>query len=413
MQELIKKLQEMVDAGSKKADLEESIGLPKNSLSAVLNGKVDMPKKWIPKLEAFFTKPIAETNGEVSAPKMVVKSNGKLSLAPSPETIEKMNLAIEKINKDFGAGSVMRLGDEPMKGVEVISTGCLSLNVALGIGGLPRGRIVEIYGPEGSGKTTIATYCIAEAQKMGGRCAFIDAEHAFDADYAKTIGVNTDELYLSQPDFGEQALEEADRLILSGGYAIVVIDSVAALVPKAELEGEMGDSKMALQARLMSQACRKLVGTVSKTNTLLIFINQLRAVINQGYGNWNGPTEITTGGNALKFYASVRLDVRKSATIKDGEEVIGNKVRVKIVKSKVAPPFKIATFDILYGYGIDNIGEILDAACEKNIIQKSGSWFSYNGDKLGQGREGVRQLLKDNPNLLSEIQNKLTTKRPE
>lgn len=404
MQELILKLTEMVKAGTQKKDLEESIGLPKNSLSAVLNGAKEMPSSWVQKIKGFLEKPIAEP-----APQMVIKSNGKLNLAPSPETLEKMQLAIDKINKDFGPGSVMRLGDEPQRGVEVISTGCISLNAALGIGGLPRGRIVEIYGPEGSGKTTIATYCIAEAQKMGGKCAFIDAEHAFDADYAKIIGVNTDELYLSQPDYGEQALEEADRLILSGGYSVVVIDSVAALVPKSELEGEMGDSKMALQARLMSQACRKLVGTVSKTNTLLIFINQLRAIINQGYGNWNGPTEITTGGNALKFYASVRLDVRKSAAIKDGEELIGNKVRVKVVKSKVAPPFKIAIFDILYGYGIDNVGDVVDMACEKGIIQKSGSWFSYNSDKLGQGRETVRQLLKDNPGLLAEIEQKLKT----
>lgn len=405
MQELIKKLQEMVDAGSKKADLEETIGLPKNSLSAVLNGKVEMPKKWVPVIQKFFENPIAEAEPEKT--QMVVKKNGTLDLTPSAETLEKMQMAVDKINKDFGAGSVMKLGDEPMKDIQVISTGCRSLNEALGIGGLPRGRIVEIYGPEGSGKTTIATYCIAEAQKIGGKCAFIDAEHAFDAEYAKAIGVKTDELYLSQPDYGEQALEEADRLILSGGYSIVVIDSVAALVPKAELEGEMGDSKMALQARLMSQACRKLVGTVSKTNTLLIFINQLRAIINQGYGNWNGPTEITTGGNALKFYASVRLDVRKSASIKDGEELIGNKVRVKVVKSKVAPPFKIAIFDILYGYGIDNIGDVIDIACEKGVIQKSGSWFSYEGNKLGQGREMVRQVFKDNPDLLSKVESQI------
>lgn len=407
MQELITKLLEMVESGSKKTDLEESIGLPKNSLSAVLKGSVEMPKKWIPKIEAFFATPIVQPAQEIPSLKMVIKENGKLSLAPSDEALKRMRETVDKINKDFGAGTIMRLGDAPLKDIRAISTGSRSLDKALGIGGLPQGRIVEIYGPESSGKTTIATYTIREAQKMGGRCAFIDAEHAFDEGYAKIIGVNTADLFLSQPDNGEQALEEADRLILSGAYAVVVIDSVAALIPKGELEGEMGDSRIGAQARLMSQAMRKIVGTVAKTNTLVIFINQLRAIIPQGYTHPGMPTEITTGGNALKFYASVRLDVRRSSTIKDGDEIVGNKVRVKVVKSKVAPPFKIAEFDIIYGEGIDSIGEIIDEATGSGVIAKSGSWYSYNGDKLGQGRESVRQLLKDNPELLAEIRTKL------
>ena len=283
------------------------------------------------------------------------------------------------------------------------------MDAALGVGGLPRGRVIEIYGPESSGKTTVATHVIAEAQKKGGMCAIIDAEHAFDSAYAQKLGVDIDNLLISQPDYGEQALEIADRLILSGALDVVVIDSVAALVPKGELEGEMGDSKMGLQARLMSQALRKLTATISKTNTICIFINQLREKIGVMFGN----PETTTGGNALKFYASVRLDIRRMAQIKDGEEAVGNRVKVKVVKNKVAPPFRTAEFDLVFGEGISKIGEILDMGVEMGIVQKSGSWFSYNNDKLGQGREGVKSLLKDNPALADEIEGKIREKIKE
>jgi len=328
-----------------------------------------------------------------------VTGNGDLSLAPSKEALERAQEAMDKINKDFGEGSIMRLGDKPMGNIGFIPTGSLGLDYALGIGGLPRGRIVEIYGPESSGKTTVALHAICEAQKRGGNCAFIDVEHAFDETYAKAIGVSVSELHLSQPDYGEQALEEADRLIASGAFSVIVIDSVAALVPKAELEGEMGDSKMGLQARLMSQACRKLTAAISKTNTICIFINQLRATI----GNMYGPQEITTGGNALKFYASVRLDVRKMAQIKDGDEAIGNRVKVKVVKNKIAPPFKNCEYDIIFGEGIDKISELVEIASNLGIIKKAGAWYSYNESKLGQGKDAAKQLLKDNERLLEEI----------
>jgi recombination protein RecA len=291
----------------------------------------------------------------------------------------------------------------------VISTGSIGLDVALGIGGLPKGRVVEIYGPESSGKTTLATHIIAEAQKKGGICAFIDAEHAFDSAYAQKLGVDIDNLLISQPDYGEQALEIADRLILSGALDVVVIDSVAALVPKGELEGEMGDSKMGLHARLMSQALRKLTATISKTNSCCIFINQLREKIGVMFGN----PETTTGGNALKFYASVRLDIRRMTQIKDGDEIVGNHIKVKVVKNKVAPPFRQAEFDIIYGEGISKVGEIIDMGVEMGIVQKSGSWFSYNSDKLGQGRESVKQLLLDNPEMANEIETKIREKIKE
>jgi len=316
---------------------------------------------------------------------------------------------MDKIDKDFGKGSVMLMNEKADHQIEVISTGSIGLDIALGIGGRPRGRIIEIYGPESSGKTTIATHVIAEAQKKGGMCAIIDAEHAFDSNYAQKLGVDVDNLLISQPDYGEQALEIADRLILSGALDVVVIDSVAALVPKGELEGEMGDSKMGLHARLMSQALRKLTATISKTNTVCIFINQLREKIGVMFGN----PETTTGGNALKFYASVRLDIRRIAQIKDGEEAVGNRAKVKVVKNKVAPPFRSAEFDIIFGEGISKTGEIIDMGVELSIVQKSGSWYSYNGDKLGQGRDAVKQLLMDNPGLAADIESKIRAKIAE
>lgn len=412
MQELILKLNEIVAAGTKKGDLEESIGLPKNSLSAVLNGKKEMPESWVSKIQDFLAAPVVE-NPEPLAPdspktKMVIDGKGELQLKPSDEKIKALRLTMDNINKDFGAGSVMCMNDAPLNNVNYIPTGSLLLDEALGIGGLPTGRIIEIYGPESSGKTTIAIHVIAEAQKRGGLCAFVDAEHAFDQTYAKSIGVDIDKLMLSQPDYGEQALEAADRLISSGAISVIVIDSVAALVPKSELEGEMGDSKMGLHARLMSQAMRKMTATINKTNTVCIFINQLRMKI--GVLPHMNP-ETTTGGNALKFYASVRLDVRRATQIKDGEEIIGNTTRVKVVKNKVSPPFKIAEFNIYYGLGIDKYGEIVDAGVNKGIIQKSGSWYSYETNKLGQGKDSVIQLLKDNPELSEEILQKIKPPR--
>ncbi|HRP89257.1 MAG TPA: recombinase RecA [Edaphocola sp.] len=319
------------------------------------------------------------------------------------EKLKALKMTLDKIDKDFGKGSVMRLGEKANTEIEVISTGSLGLDIALGVGGLPKGRIIEIYGPESSGKTTIAIHAIAEAQKNGGTCAIIDAEHAFDASYAKKLGVNVDDLLIAQPDYGEQALEIAERLILSGALDLIVVDSVAALVPKGELEGEMGESKMGLQARLMSQAMRKLTASISRTNCTCIFINQLREKIGVMFGN----PETTTGGNALKFYASVRLDIRKSTAIKDGDTVMGNRTKVKVVKNKVAPPFRVAEFDIMYGEGISKIGELIDLGVELNILTKSGSWFSYGENKIGQGRDAVKNFLKDNPEFSEEIENKI------
>ena len=322
------------------------------------------------------------------------------------EKLKALQLTMEKLDKAFGKGTVMKLGDAPIIDIDVIQTGSITLDLALGINGFPKGRVVEIYGPESSGKTTVAIHVIAEAQKKGGMCAIIDAEHAFDSAYAKKLGVDVDNLLVSQPDYGEQALEIADRLILSGAIDVLVIDSVAALVPKSELEGEMGDSKMGLHARLMSQALRKLTATINKTNTICIFINQLREKIGIVFGN----PETTTGGNALKFYASVRLDIRRMAQIKDGDEAIGNRVKVKVVKNKVAPPFRAAEFEIIFGEGISKIGEIIDMGVELEIIQKSGSWFSYDSNKLGQGRDSVKTILHDNPEMANEIEAKIRAK---
>jgi recombination protein RecA len=329
-----------------------------------------------------------------------------MSNVENADKLKALKLTIDKIDKDYGKGSVMMMNERNQDPQEVISTGSIGLDTALGIGGLPKGRIVEIYGPESSGKTTVAIHVIAEAQKKGGICAIIDAEHAFDSAYAKRLGVDVDSLLVSQPDYGEQALEIADRLILSGAVDVVVIDSVAALVPKSELEGEMGDSKMGLHARLMSQALRKLTATINKTGTICIFINQLREKIGVMFGN----PETTTGGNALKFYASVRLDIRRMAQIKDGDEAIGNRVKVKVVKNKVAPPFRAAEFEIIFGEGISKIGEIIDMGVELEVINKSGSWFSYEGNKLGQGRDTVKSILHDNPEMANEIEAKIRAK---
>lgn len=319
------------------------------------------------------------------------------------DKLKSLQMTVDKLEKTYGKGVVMKLSDDPIVDVAALSTGSLNLDIALGIGGIPRGRIVEIYGPESSGKTTLAMHMIAEAQKNGGLAAFIDAEHAFDRSYAEKLGIDTENLYVSQPDYGEQALEITEYLIRSSAIDIIVIDSVAALTPKAEIEGEMGESKMGLQARLMSQALRKLTAAISKTNCVCIFINQLREKIGVMFGN----PETTTGGNALKFYSSVRLDIRRIAQIKDGTDSIGNRVKVKVVKNKVSPPFRIAEFDIMFGKGVSHEGEVLDLAVELDIVGKAGSWFSYDGSKLGQGRDKVKDILGDNPELMEEIKHKV------
>jgi recombination protein RecA len=334
---------------------------------------------------------------------MSKESEEKKDQMVNKEKLKALQLTIDKLEKSYGKGTIMKLGDNVAGDVEAISTGSISVDHALGVGGLPKGRVIEIYGPESSGKTTLALHVIAEAQKKGGIAAFIDAEHAFDSSYARKLGVDIENLLVSQPDNGEQALEITDNLIRSGAIDVIVIDSVAALTPKSEIEGEMGDSKMGLQARLMSQALRKLTATISKTGCCCIFINQLREKIGVMFGN----PETTTGGNALKFYASVRIDIRKVTQIKEGDEVKGNRVRVKVVKNKVAPPFRTAEVDIIYGEGFSKTGEIIDLGVDKEIIRKSGSWFSYNDTKLGQGRDAVKQLLNDNPELSEELEAKI------
>jgi recombination protein RecA len=381
--------------------IEPELGFSNGLIGKAAKGLTELSEDKFKKLEDYFvlkcgiTPPIPSTK--------IVSTPAGLKEKPSNEKMKALKLTIDKIDKDFGKGSVQFLGAKPEIISEAVSTGSIGLDIALGIGGLPQGRIVEIYGPESSGKTTLAISTIIESQKRGGTCAVIDAEHAFDTDYARKLGVNIDDLLISQPDNGEQALEIADRLIGTGSISVIVIDSVAALVPKAELEGEMGDSKMGLQARLMSQSCRKMVATISKTNTICIFINQLRDKIGI---TWGSP-ETTTGGNALKFYASVRLDTRKIAQIKDGENILGNRVKVKVVKNKVAPPARIAEFDLIFGEGINKAGELVDIGVEMGIIEKSGSWFSYEKANIGQGRDAICDLLRSNQSFADEIATKI------
>jgi recombination protein RecA len=391
--------------GVKLSEVESEIGMPKNYLSRFKNPDNVLPQKWVQPLQDYIKNnlPKPAVNPQV---KMVVEKSG-LKLKPSDEKMAVINATNDKINKDFGPGTIMRWGDKPDSDLKVISTGSLLLDKALGIGGLPRGRIVEIFGMESSGKSTITLHVIANAQKQGLKCLLIDAENSFDPEYAEALGVKVDELEYCQPTFGEEGLEVADRKMISGEIGVCVIDSVAALVPKGELEGEMGDSKMGLHARLMSQACRKMVGTIAKTNTLCIFINQIRNKIGVTYGS----PEVTTGGLALQFYSSVRLSVTRSTTqensVMNGAVKEGNQTTVKVIKNKCAPPFRSAKFNIIYGKGVDRLGEVVDLAIETGVIKQAGSWFSYNGDKLGQGKDSVRQLLADNQELYKEIESKV------
>lgn len=409
--ELIQNLKKLNENGIKKSKIEQDLEMPSNCLSRFMSQEDGslMADKWVQPLTEYVSKNIPGSKETTDTPlpppqpktKLVVDESG-LKEKPDDEAMKRLRSVMDKCNKDFGEGTVMLLGDKPMAAMEAISTGSLGLDEAIGIGGLPRGRIVEIFGPESSGKTTLALHVIANAQKKGLKCMLIDAEHAFDPEYAKNLGINLGKLMISQPDYGEQALEVADRHILEGDIGVIVIDSVAALVPKAELEGEMGESKMGLHARLMSQACRKMTASVSKTNTLCIFINQIRQTIGNMYVH-----EFTPGGNALKFFSSVRIDIRCMAVIKDGEEALGRRSKAKVIKNKVAPPFKFAEFDIIYGKGVSRAGELADMAIEKGVIQKSGSWYNYGSDKLGQGRGNLIELLESNAIFAKEIESKL------
>lgn len=399
-------LTELKAAGFPVSKIETELGFSNGLLGKAKNGVANLSEEKFAQLEAFYHKNVTKPEIPKEAPpttKTVVTQKGNIEVKPSDEKMKEMRSMMDKINKDYGAGTVMILGDSPQDGYEVISTGSLGLDRALGIGGLPKGRIVEIFGTESSGKTTIATHVIANAQRQGIKCLLVDAENSFDPEYASNIGVNVDDLFYCQPAYGEQGLEVADRYITDGKVGIVVIDSVAALVPKAELEAEHGENKMGLHARLMSQACRKMTSAISKNKVICIFINQLRSKIGVVYGS----PDVTTGGMALQFYASIRLDVRRSTKIENGEVMIGNKVKVKVVKNKCAAPFRTAEFDILYGTGISLAGEIVDAAVEDGIIQKSGSWYAYSDMKLGQGRDSIVSLLKDNEPLMLEIKSKL------
>lgn len=410
-------LNELKEAGFATSKIEMELGFSNGLLGKARKGETNLSEDKFTALDNFYKinlpkLPVIEKENKPAIDKSIIEKVKKsISTVPKNtyEKLETLKLTIDKINKDFGEGSVMCMGDVVKKQDNVISTGSIALNEALGIGGLPCGRMIEIYGQESSGKTTLAIHVIVEAQRLGGRCAIVDAEQAFDPDYAEKLGVDLDRLEICQPDYGEQGLEIADRLIETKSFNVVIVDSVAALIPKRELEGEAGDSAMGRQALIMSQACRKMVASVAKTNTLLIWINQLRSRIG---GMPNQSPWITTGGNALKFFCSVRLDISSIAKLKDGEEIIGNRAKVKVVKNKMAPPFKNAEFDILFGLGIDKIGEIIDVASSLNIIKKSGSWFSYEESKLGQGRESVRQLLKDHSELLSEIELKIKNYSP-
>lgn len=400
----IQKITLIVEKGYAKKDIEKDLDMPQNTLAGYLTGSKSLPEKYIEAIMEYAEK-ILGPDAPIAIPNRTdfVVDDAGIKEVPSSEIMKALKLTMDKINKDFGVGTVMMMNEKPSIKADVIPTGSMLLDDALGVGGLPRGRMVEIYGPESSGKTTLAIHVMAEAQKKGLRCLIVDAEHAFDAEYAANLGVNINELLICQPNNGEQGLEIADRYIESGAVGVVVIDSVAALIPQGELEGEMGDSKMGLHARLMSQACRKMTASISRTNTLCIFINQLREKIGIAYGN----PEVTTGGNALKYYSSIRLDVRRSAQLKDGEEAYGNRTKVKVVKNKVAPPFKVVEFDIIYGEGINKMGEILDLAVAKGVISKSGSWYSHGENRLGQGRDGVIGMLKDNQEFADEIVKKL------
>jgi recombination protein RecA len=405
-EKLVEKLNKLVESGIKKSSLEESIGLPSNSLSAVLSGKKEMPESWTERITNYF---VSSEIAPSEDTKLVVSQKG-LQEKPNGKKLLELSDTMKKINKDFGEGTVMYFGSKPNQDYDVISTGSLLLDDALGIGGLPRGRMVEIFGMESSGKTTIAMNIIANAQKKGLKCLLVDAENSFDPEYAEALGIKNEELIYCQPSYGEQGFEVADQHITAGIVGVVVIDSVAAMIPKRELEGEIGDSVMGLHARLMSQVCRKMVSSASRTNTLVIFINQIRNKIGVMMGN----PEVTTGGMALQFYASIRLRVSRSTTrensVMNGDTAEGNLTTVKVIKNKCSPPFKSAQFYIMYGLGIDTLSELVDLAVQKGIIVKAGSWFSYDNAKIGQGKDSVKQLLADNEELRKEIQAKLTIK---